>query len=51
MPEKFDVAIAFAGTERTLAQELAESVRSAGFAVFYDDFYPEELWGKNLATL
>jgi hypothetical protein len=50
MPEKFDVAISFAGTERTLAQELAESVRSAGFAVFYDDFYPEELWGKNLAT-
>jgi TIR domain len=48
LPEAFDVAISFAGTERAQANELAELVRSAGFAVFYDDFYPEQLWGKNL---
>ena len=27
---------------------MATRVRDAGFAVFYDNFYPEELWGKNL---
>jgi hypothetical protein len=24
-------------------------LREAGYAVFYDDFFPEQLWGKNLA--
>jgi hypothetical protein len=28
---------------------LAETIRDAGYAVFYDDFFPEQLWGKNLA--
>ena len=44
----FDVAISFAGTERKLAEDLAIRVRAAGFQVFYDEFFPEELWGKNL---
>ncbi len=44
----FDVAISFAGTERDIAERLAEKVRDAGFAVFYDAFYPEDLWGKDL---
>jgi hypothetical protein len=44
----FDVAISFAGTERKFAEELARRVREAGFSVFYDGFYPEDLWGKNL---
>ena len=47
IPDAFDVAISFAGTEREHAQRLAETVRDAGYAVFYDDFYPEQLWGKN----
>jgi hypothetical protein len=46
--DSFDVAISFAGTERAHALKLAEIVRGAGYAVFYDDFYPEQLWGKNL---
>jgi hypothetical protein len=50
LPENFDVAISFAGTEREHAHELAEQVRAAGFAVFYDDFYPEHLWGKDLSV-
>lgn len=49
IPEYFDVAISFAGAERPLALALAEAVRAAGFSVFYDDFFPEQLWGKNLA--
>lgn len=48
IPERFDVAISFAGAERPLALALAQAVRAAGFSVFYDNFFPEQLWGKNL---
>ena len=50
LPDKFDVAISFAGSERSFAEALAEKVRNAGFSVFYDNFYPEHLWGKNLTV-
>jgi hypothetical protein len=50
LPSNFDVAISFAGTERELAEKLAEILRAAGITVFYDNFYPEHLWGKNLTT-
>ena len=46
----FDVAISFAGTERQPAERLATFVSDAGFDVFYDDFYPEQLWGRDLIT-
>ena len=45
---EYDVAISFAGSDRSLAEWLAKTVREAGFRVFYDDYYPEKLWGKNL---
>ena len=45
---KFDVAISFAGTERDVAEQLAIRLRDAGYAVFYDNFYPADLWGKEL---
>jgi hypothetical protein len=48
LPEKFDVAVTFAGPERQHAEPLAKMVREAGYEVFYDDFYPAQLWGKNL---
>ena len=44
----YDVAISFAGPQRLLAERLAERVKGAGFHVFFDDYYPEQLWGKNL---
>ena len=47
-PSQFDVAISFAGTEREYAEKLATAVKDAGFSVFYDNFHPEYLWGKNL---
>lgn len=50
LPTNFDVAISFAGSERSLAESLANKIQDAGFAVFYDNFYPEHLWGKNLAA-
>jgi len=46
----FDVAISFAGTERKYAKQLAELISASGFKVFYDDFYPEQLWGKDLVA-
>jgi TIR domain len=48
LPDSFDVAISFAGTERAAAEQLADIIRAAGYAVFYDNYYPEHLWGKNL---
>lgn len=50
MPPRFDVALSFAGMERRLAEDLAKRVRDAGFEVFYDEFYPEQLWGKDLVV-
>jgi len=50
IPASFHVAVSFAGTERDSAQSLAEIVREAGFDVFYDNFYPEHLWGKDLVV-
>lgn len=47
---KYDVAFSFAGTERETAEAIAKKVRDAGFVVFYDNFYPEQLWGEDLAA-
>jgi hypothetical protein len=47
---RYDVAVSFAGPERSYAEEFAKRVRDAGFEVFYDDFYPEQLWGKDLTS-
>lgn len=48
VPYAYDVAISFAGTERALAEKLAERVRAADFEVYYDDFSPAHMWGKDL---
>lgn len=50
-PENFDVAISFAGTERSSAERLAQRLRAENVSVFYDNFYPEHLWGKDLVVL
>lgn len=47
---EFDVAVSFAGTERDHAERLSSLVRDAGFNVFYDYYYPEQLWGKDLVV-
>ena len=46
IPDSFDVAISFAGTERESASKLAEILRDAGYAVFYDNFFPGAAVGK-----
>ncbi len=45
---KYDVAISFAGEDRSSADDLARSLRRAGLKVFYDDFETAQLWGKDL---
>lgn len=50
-PRPWDVAISFAGTERQLAESLANILQAANYTVFYDDFYPDMLWGKDLVEL
>jgi len=44
----YDVALSFAGEDRVHAEALANSLRSAGVRVFYDNFERENLWGKDL---
>ncbi len=46
----YDVALSFASPERPLAEKLATLARDAGLRVFYDGFYPEQLWGKDLPS-
>jgi hypothetical protein len=47
---EYDVAISFAGTQRPIAEVIAEGLRANGVKVFYDNFYPEQLWGKDLVA-
>jgi len=45
---EFDIAISFAGEDRTIARDMAEKLKSKGIKVFYDEFYKVALWGKKL---
>lgn len=44
----FDIALSFAGADRSKAELLARSLRENGLSVFYDTDAQAELWGKNL---
>ncbi len=45
---EFDVALSFAGEDRTHAETLAKILRECGVRVFYDEFLKATLWGKDL---
>jgi len=45
---KYDVALSFAGSDREIAEALANGLRQNDVEVFYDRFYSEHLWGKDL---
>ncbi|MBA3825253.1 MAG: TIR domain-containing protein [Ktedonobacterales bacterium] len=51
LPAQIDVAISYAGPERDYAKALAERVVAAGFVPFYDQYYPQAIWGADLAVL
>lgn len=42
----YDVALSFAGEQRSYVERVASALRSAGAQVFYDDYV--DLWGKDL---
>jgi hypothetical protein len=44
----FDVALSFAGEDRSKASTLANGLKERGLRVFYDDFQKSELWGADL---
>ncbi len=46
----FDVALSFAGEDRTYVDQVARLLRDRGVKVFYDLFEEADLWGKNLYT-
>lgn len=45
---EFDVALSFAGEDRKIAEDLAESLRKTGVRTFYDRYEQADLWGKDL---
>jgi hypothetical protein len=45
---QYDVALSFAGEDRSIAEALAQALRDAGIRVFYDDYERAALWGKDL---
>jgi hypothetical protein len=44
----YDIAISFAGEDRSQAERLAQMLILRGLTVFYDDFEKADLWGKDL---
>ena len=48
MRRQFDVALSFAGEDRKHAEELAILLKSGEYSVFYDEYEPARLWGRNL---
>jgi hypothetical protein len=45
-----EVAISYAGEDREIAEQIAQSLRKKGIPVFYDKFYKVDLWGKSLSS-
>jgi hypothetical protein len=46
---EFDVALSFAGKDRSVVREIARALEERGIRVFYDEKYTHRLWGKDLA--
>jgi hypothetical protein len=44
----YEVALSFAGEDRTYVEKVATGLKDAGVDVFYDAFETSNLWGKNL---
>ena len=44
----YDVALSFAGEQRSYVQKVASALRRVGIRPFYDDYEQASLWGKDL---
>lgn len=47
---EFDVALSFAGEDRSYVDEVAAALKKDGIKVFYDRYEQVDLWGKDLYT-
>ena len=45
---EYDLALSFAGEDRTVVEELAAMLYEVGVRVFYDNYEMAQLWGKDL---
>ncbi len=51
MQIEYDLALSFAGEERTIAKQIAETMLCKNYKVYYDDFEPEKTFGENLTVV
>ncbi|WP_052770496.1 toll/interleukin-1 receptor domain-containing protein [Paenibacillus sp. IHB B 3415] len=47
---KYDVALSFAGEDRSYVEIVANELKARGINLFYDEFEQVSLWGKDLTT-
>ena len=47
---EFDIALSFAGEDRSYVEKTAEALKEMGFRIFYDKYELVTLWGKDLYT-
>ena len=45
---KYDIALSYAGEDRTYVEKVAENLKNKNINVFYDRYESAFLWGKNL---
>ena len=50
MTYRYEVALSFAGEDRSFAEAVAQGLREAGVEVFYDQDFSAELWGEDLGV-
>ncbi len=48
MEKEYDVALSYAGEDRSYVDQVAVQLRELGVDVFYDSFFQTDLWGKDL---
>jgi hypothetical protein len=44
----YDVCLSFAGEDRNYVRRVADSLRSKGVRIFYDEYEQVDMWGKDL---
>jgi hypothetical protein len=47
----YDVALSFAGEDRTYVGDIAARLRELGVRIFYDEYAAAEMWGNDLYGL
>ena len=48
--QEYDLALSFAGEERSIAKKIADELTKQHYKVFYDEYEQATLWGKDLYT-